>query len=204
MTYLPVIDLLKAYFAIQDRDDPRDIREKVTGKLLALDPALSRRCRRSSPCSTCPWTTRRGGPSTRRSVASGPSTPCRRLLLRESPRAAAAPDLRGSPLDRQRDAGAARRPGREPGIGAPAAARELSPRVPARVGQQDELQPAPARCAARRARRRVSRCAPREDPGLAPLKQLLVKRGNPFFLEETRPDAGGDAGAGRASGAGIG
>jgi len=24
-----------------------------------------------------------------------------------------------------------------------------------------------------------------EDPGLAPLKQLLVKRGNPFFLEET-------------------
>jgi predicted ATPase len=24
-----------------------------------------------------------------------------------------------------------------------------------------------------------------EDPGLAALKQLLVKRGNPFFLEET-------------------
>ncbi len=24
-----------------------------------------------------------------------------------------------------------------------------------------------------------------DDPGLAPLKQLLVKRGNPFFLEET-------------------
>ena len=23
------------------------------------------------------------------------------------------------------------------------------------------------------------------DPGLAPLKQMLVKRGNPFFLEET-------------------
>jgi class 3 adenylate cyclase len=32
--YLPVIDLLKAYFKIQDRDDQREIREKVTGKLL--------------------------------------------------------------------------------------------------------------------------------------------------------------------------
>ncbi len=38
--YLPVIDLLKAYFKIQDRDDQRDIREKVTGKLLTLDKAL--------------------------------------------------------------------------------------------------------------------------------------------------------------------
>src|SRR6058998_3952857 len=39
-SYLPVIDLLKGYFKIQDRDDLREIREKVTGKLLALDEAL--------------------------------------------------------------------------------------------------------------------------------------------------------------------
>ena len=38
--YLPVIDLLKAYFKIQDRDDQREIREKVTGKLLTLDESL--------------------------------------------------------------------------------------------------------------------------------------------------------------------
>jgi len=38
--YLPIIDLLKAYFKIQDRDDQREIREKVTGKLLTLDKAL--------------------------------------------------------------------------------------------------------------------------------------------------------------------
>ncbi|OGK95363.1 MAG: hypothetical protein A2W08_02315 [Candidatus Rokubacteria bacterium RBG_16_73_20] len=38
--YLPVIDLLKAYFKIQDKDDPREIREKVTGKLLTLDRSL--------------------------------------------------------------------------------------------------------------------------------------------------------------------
>ncbi len=38
--YLPITDLLKGYFRIQDRDDHREIREKVTGKLLTLDRAL--------------------------------------------------------------------------------------------------------------------------------------------------------------------
>jgi class 3 adenylate cyclase/tetratricopeptide (TPR) repeat protein len=38
--YLPVIDLLKAYFQIGERDDPRRMREKVMGKLLALDRSL--------------------------------------------------------------------------------------------------------------------------------------------------------------------
>jgi predicted ATPase len=39
-SYLPVIDFLKTYFQVQDRGDNRDIREKITGKLLALDRAL--------------------------------------------------------------------------------------------------------------------------------------------------------------------
>jgi class 3 adenylate cyclase/tetratricopeptide (TPR) repeat protein len=38
--YLPVMDLLKAYCGIQERDDPRAIRERVAGKLLTLDRAL--------------------------------------------------------------------------------------------------------------------------------------------------------------------
>jgi predicted ATPase len=38
--YLPVIDLLKAYFTIGDRDDQPGIRQKVTAKLLSLDPAF--------------------------------------------------------------------------------------------------------------------------------------------------------------------
>ena len=38
--YLPVVDLLKTYFEVDDRDDARKIRERVTGKLLALDEAL--------------------------------------------------------------------------------------------------------------------------------------------------------------------
>jgi class 3 adenylate cyclase len=38
--YLPVVDLLRAYFRIEARDDGRRIREKLTGKLMALDRAL--------------------------------------------------------------------------------------------------------------------------------------------------------------------
>jgi len=38
--YLPIIDLLKAFFRIEARDDTRTIREKVTGKVRSLDRAL--------------------------------------------------------------------------------------------------------------------------------------------------------------------
>jgi class 3 adenylate cyclase/tetratricopeptide (TPR) repeat protein len=39
-SYLPVINLLKAYFKVHDRETHREIREKVTGKLLTLGRAL--------------------------------------------------------------------------------------------------------------------------------------------------------------------
>jgi class 3 adenylate cyclase len=39
-SYLPVIDLLKGYCAIDDRDGPRAVQEKLTGKLMTLDRAL--------------------------------------------------------------------------------------------------------------------------------------------------------------------
>jgi len=38
--YLPVVDLLKTYFKIGDRDDQRQVRDKITGKLITLDRAL--------------------------------------------------------------------------------------------------------------------------------------------------------------------
>ena len=38
--YLPVIELLKSYFRIQNHDDHREIRDRVAGKLLMLDRAL--------------------------------------------------------------------------------------------------------------------------------------------------------------------
>jgi len=39
-SYFPVIELLKGYFRISERDTHRDIREKVTGRILALDRIL--------------------------------------------------------------------------------------------------------------------------------------------------------------------
>src|SRR4029077_20478909 len=39
-SYLPIVDLLKGYFRIEDRDGPGTVREKLTGKLLTLDRAL--------------------------------------------------------------------------------------------------------------------------------------------------------------------
>jgi class 3 adenylate cyclase/tetratricopeptide (TPR) repeat protein len=39
-SYLPVIDLLRSYFALEERDDARAVQEKVTGKVLTLDRAL--------------------------------------------------------------------------------------------------------------------------------------------------------------------
>jgi predicted ATPase len=38
--YFPVVDLLKRYCHIEERDDPRTIRAKVTGQILTLDEAL--------------------------------------------------------------------------------------------------------------------------------------------------------------------
>ena len=38
--YFPVIDLLKRYCHVEERDDPRTIRAKVTGQILTLDEAL--------------------------------------------------------------------------------------------------------------------------------------------------------------------
>jgi predicted ATPase len=38
--YLPVIDLLRAYFQVEDHDDVQTVREQVTSRLLTLEPAL--------------------------------------------------------------------------------------------------------------------------------------------------------------------
>jgi hypothetical protein len=38
--YFPVLDLLKRYMHVEDGDEPRTVRAKVTGHLLTLDEAL--------------------------------------------------------------------------------------------------------------------------------------------------------------------
>jgi hypothetical protein len=40
MSYLPVIDLLRGYFQIDDRDDHGEMRNKMLGRVLGLDRAL--------------------------------------------------------------------------------------------------------------------------------------------------------------------
>jgi AAA ATPase domain/Adenylate and Guanylate cyclase catalytic domain len=56
--YLPILDLLKAYFQIEDRDEERKIREKINGKLVTLDTALGPMLRELRALSAlAPWTT---------------------------------------------------------------------------------------------------------------------------------------------------
>ena len=66
-----------------------------------------------------------------------------------------------NPVDRRRDSGRSRHTRRQPRLGAPAAARELPSRVPARLGRQDVLQPAATGRAPGREYRGAAGCAPR-------------------------------------------
>ena len=82
--YLPLIDLLKAYFQIESRDDTRKVREKVTGKLLALDRALEPALPAlfgllDVPVDDAQWSAL--DPAQRRSRT---LEACKRLLLRET------------------------------------------------------------------------------------------------------------------------
>ena len=75
--YLPVRDLLKAYFQIDDRDDGRKTREKLTGKLLTLDPALGPTLPAFLASWTCRSRTGTGKTSIPHNAASVPSRPSR-------------------------------------------------------------------------------------------------------------------------------
>ena len=82
--YRPVIDLLKGYFQVGDRDEPRAIREKVIGKLLTLDRTLEPALPAFLALLDVPVEDRRWeilDPSQRRLITLDAA---RRLLLRES------------------------------------------------------------------------------------------------------------------------
>jgi transcriptional regulator with AAA-type ATPase domain/tetratricopeptide (TPR) repeat protein len=185
MSYLPVIALLKGYFAIQDRDEPREVSEKVTGKLLTLDAALQPTLPAllallDVPVDDAAW--RRLDPPQRRQRT---LDAVRRLLLREAreqPLLLIFEDLHW--IDGETQAlldglvetlGSARllllvsyRPEYQHAWGSKTSFSQL------------RLDALPAE----RAREFLDALLG-EDAGLAPLKHLLVKRGNPFFLEET-------------------
>ena len=107
-SYLPVIDLLKGYFKIGDRDDHREMRDKVLGRVLGLDRALEPLlppllALLDVPVEDAAWICLDPPQRRQRTLDA-----VKRLLLRESQLQAAARGIRGSSLDRRRDAGGAR------------------------------------------------------------------------------------------------
>ena len=83
-SFLPVVDLLKGYFKIDDRDDHREMCAKVRGRALGLDPALEPLlppllALLDIPVEDLTWQNQ--GPSQRRQLT---LEAVKRLLLRES------------------------------------------------------------------------------------------------------------------------
>jgi class 3 adenylate cyclase/tetratricopeptide (TPR) repeat protein len=184
-SYLPVIALLKSYFKIQDRDDHREIQEKVTGKLLALDRSLEPLLPAilsllDVPVQDPDWLAMVPA-QRRRQTLDG----VKRLLLREAreqPVAVIFEDLHWIDSETQ------------------ALLDDLveglsSARLLLFVNYRPEYQHSWAG-KTYYSQHRLDALSPEttadlldallgDDPSLAPLKQLLVKRGNPFFVEET-------------------
>ncbi len=184
-SYLPVIDLLKGYFKIHEQDDLREIREKVTGKLLTLDEALKPAVTAllallDVPVDDIGWQTLEPGQRRQRTLDA-----VKGLLLREAreqPLLLIFEDLHWIDSETQalldgliESLGSARllllvnyRPGYQHTWGSRT------------YYSQMRLDVLPAESAGELLEALLG-----DDPGLGPLKQLLVRRGNPFFLEET-------------------
>ena len=184
-SYLPVIDLLKGYFKIGDRDNHREMRDKVMGRVLGLDRALEPLlppllALLDVPVEDAGWQTLDAPRRRQRTLDA-----LKRLLLGESqvqPLLVVFEDLHWidgetqALLDSLVDSlGSARllllvnyRPEYQHGWTAKTAYSQM---------RLDALAPGSAG--------ELLDALLGDDPGLVPLKQLLVKRGNPFFLEET-------------------
>jgi tetratricopeptide (TPR) repeat protein len=184
-SYLPVIDLLKGCFKIGDRDDHREMRAKVLGRVLGLDRALEPLlppllALLDLPVEDPAW--QNLDPAQRRERT---LDAVKRLLLRESqgqPLLVVFEDLHWIDGETQalldslvESLGSARllllvnyRPEYEHRWGSKTAYSQL------------RLDTLPTESAAE-----LLGVLLGPDPGLGPLTQMLVKRGNPFFLEET-------------------
>src|SRR5436309_1195227 len=184
-SYLSVIDLLKGYFKIGDRDNHREMSDKVLGRVLGLDRALEPLlppllALRDVPVEDPAWQALDPPQRRQRTLDA-----VKRLLLRESqgqPLLVVFEDLHWIDGETQalldslvESLGSARllllvnyRPEYEHRWGSKTAYSQL------------RLDTLPAESAAELLAALLG-----PDPGLAPLTQMLVKRGNPFFLEET-------------------
>jgi class 3 adenylate cyclase/tetratricopeptide (TPR) repeat protein len=184
-SYLPVIDLLKGYFKIGDRDDHREMRDKVLGRVLGLDRALEPLlppllALLDVPVDEPAWQNLDPPQRRQRTLDA-----VKRLLLRESqlqPLLVVFEDLHW--LDGETQALL------DSLVESLASAPFLllvnyRPEYEHRWGSKTayshlRLDSLPAESAAELLAALLG-----PDPRLAPLTQMLVKRGNPFFLEET-------------------
>jgi tetratricopeptide (TPR) repeat protein len=184
-SYLPAIDLLKGYFKIQSRDDLREIREKVTGKLLTLDESLKPTLPAllallGAPADDAAW--RSLDPAERRRQT---LDAVKRLLLREAheqPLLLVFEDLHWIDSETQ-----ALLDGLVDGLASARLLLLVNYRTEYRHAwgekaycSQLRLDALPAESASELLDALLG-----GDPGLVPLKLLLVRRGNPFFLEES-------------------
>ena len=187
IAYLPVIDLLKSYFQVEEQDEARRVREKVTGKLLTLDESLKPMLPAflsllDAPVEDAAWDALDPLQRRRRTLDA-----VKGLLLRESreqPVVLVFEDLHWIDTETQAflDSLVASLP----------TARILlllnyRPQYRHEWGSktyctQRRIDPLPTESAEKFLAALLG-----EDAGLAPLKQLLVERtgGNPFFLEES-------------------
>ena len=204
--YLPVIDLLKGYFEIEDRDDAREIREKVTGKLLTLDQALEPTLPACWPCLTCLWTcpsedSRRvplagAAPPSAASGRSTASSGCCCGRARCSRCWSSSRTCTGSTPRPRRCSTAWSRACRPPACccwstTGPSTSTAGASKTYYRQLRIDPLPPESAE--------ELLDALLGDDPALAPLKQLLIKRRQPVLPRGERPDPRGDEGAGRGA-----
>jgi class 3 adenylate cyclase/tetratricopeptide (TPR) repeat protein len=185
MSYLPVVNLLKSYFEIQDQDNLQAIGDKVAGKLLTLDPALEPTLPAllsllDAPANDAAWQTLDPAQRRRRMLDG-----VRHLLLREArkqPFLLIFEDLHWIDSETQALLDGL--------VGSLDSARILllvtyRPDYQHGWGSKTYCSQMRLDALAAESAGKLLDALLGEDPALAPLKQLLVKRGNPFFLEET-------------------
>jgi class 3 adenylate cyclase/tetratricopeptide (TPR) repeat protein len=184
-SYLPVIELLKGYFKIQDRDDLRQIRKKVTGKLLTLDRALEPTLPAFLALLDVPLDDSAWQALDARQRRQLTLDAVKRLLLREArqhPLLLVFEDLHWIDGETQ-----AVLDSLVETLGSARLMLLVSYRPEYRHGWGSKTYYSQLRLDTLKAEStgELLDTLLGEEPGLAPLKQLLVRRGNPFFLEET-------------------